>query len=155
MAAQASSPSECAECQIHDIDGGSGSGARLWVCIDCGGRLYCDPCWQQEPSHRRGRVNAQGREHEQTDPRIHRLLASILAPRWSAQQVEDLHDLDQLSMWFGRFSAANRVLLLIGSQELVNHHPESQCSSMVMPTSHSWSVAASAAKEMEPRFSLA
>jgi hypothetical protein len=75
-------------------------GRRLWKCIDCGG-FVCDGCWDSITAHSPGRTARDRLPHERIDPRIERALHNVLRPKMTERELEDLHERDEATTWFG------------------------------------------------------
>ncbi|KAH7392786.1 acyl transferase/acyl hydrolase/lysophospholipase [Pyrenochaeta sp. MPI-SDFR-AT-0127] len=73
---------------------------RVWYCIDCDSFL-CDPCWSQYPPHTGDRKGRDGLEHERTKYNVYVQLRHILNPKYTRDELENLHYRDLDTTWFG------------------------------------------------------
>lgn len=84
---------------------------RVWYCIDCDSFL-CDPCWSQYQPHTGGRKGRDGLEHERTKHNVYLQLKHILNPKYTRDELENLHYRDLDTTWFGT-SPSGRCLQVI------------------------------------------
>jgi len=71
-----------------------------WYCVDCDAGL-CTSCWTETLAHRRGKKGRDQMPHEKTNYYIAKRFISILHPPDSPDELQRLHEEDELSTWFG------------------------------------------------------
>ncbi|KAK4552373.1 hypothetical protein LTR86_010387 [Recurvomyces mirabilis] len=72
----------------------------VWHCVDCDSS-YCDGCWSLQGPHRPNKKGRDGMPHEQSDPLVVRRLQAILRPPRDMKTIEQLHQDDEVTKWFG------------------------------------------------------
>lgn len=74
---------------------------QTFSCIQCNNLAFCDDCWSEWILHRPGAVGYDGRPHEKSDPNVVRILRQILEPVRSDSDVDNEHQADEDTTWFG------------------------------------------------------
>lgn len=74
---------------------------RTFSCIQCNNLAFCDDCWSGWILHWPGAVGYDGRPHEKSDANVVRILRQILEPTRSESDVDNEHQADEDTTWFG------------------------------------------------------
>ncbi|KAF2128735.1 hypothetical protein P153DRAFT_340903 [Dothidotthia symphoricarpi CBS 119687] len=73
---------------------------NIWYCVDCDSCL-CESCWILYPPHTGNKKGRDGLEHEKTLHHVYSRLKDILNPNHNAAQLEEIHNRDLDTTWFG------------------------------------------------------
>jgi hypothetical protein len=100
MAAQASTASFAIPGPICE-DRYCKSTLDISYCVDCSCH-FCNSCWDKQPSHGEGKVARDRKPHEKIDYHIAKRLESILTPSNDREEILRMHEVDEISTWFGK-----------------------------------------------------
>ena len=96
------------DCESRGI-GCTRNRAQVWYCVDCACE-FCDPCWQHFLAHRGGKKGRDG-SHEKVEYHVYAKLKSILDPQYDEDKMEELHEDDLATTWFGTICSLIRALI--------------------------------------------
>ena len=86
---------ECEDCGCK-----SRAELQVWLCADCG-CTYCDSCWDNQPPHRKGRVDKNGRLHEKDNKEFSDRIRLCFDSPTSHEEKRRAHLDDEETRWFG------------------------------------------------------
>jgi hypothetical protein len=89
---RASQKCEDERCQSPD--------SSAWFCADCDS-FFCFKCWPFQVAHKPEKVGRDGVPHEKANYEMFKLYKDILDPGLTGSQLQQLHEEDSETLWFG------------------------------------------------------